>query len=126
MENNLKRFLDYLDETIGVSYPQDIQEIYDILRNQSNKEVEKPLFTDIGLQILEYLQSCDTRCIKAKDIASGMNESSRKISGAMRKLVFDNFVYKIGTNPVIYSLTSKGKEFNIEEYKETLNKNKEE
>lgn len=125
MENNLKRFLDYLDETIGISYPPDIQELYDILRNQSSNETEKPLFTDIGLQILEYLQSCDAKNMKAKDIASGMGKTSREVSGAIRKLASDSFVSKAGTNPVRYSLTNKGKEFDIEKYKENLNKNNE-
>jgi DNA-binding PadR family transcriptional regulator len=41
--------------------------------------------------------------------------SSRTISGAMRKLVNDGFVEKIGKDPVIYTLTEKGKNYIIEE-----------
>jgi predicted transcriptional regulator len=49
--------------------------------------------------------------------------SSRKISGAIRKLVTDGFVDKYGQNPVIYSLTEKGKNFDIDGYKNNLNEN---
>lgn len=53
-----------------------------------------------------------------------MVASSRQISGAIRKLVNDGYVNKIGQNPVIYSLTEKGINFNIEEYKEKNNNEK--
>jgi predicted transcriptional regulator len=39
--------------------------------------------------------------------------NSRTVSGAMRKLVTDGFVEKIGENPVIYSITEKGKNIEI-------------
>ena len=35
--------------------------------------------------------------------------SSRTISGAIRKLVTDGYVEKVGQEPVIYALTEKGK-----------------
>ena len=37
-----------------------------------------------------------------------------KVSGAMRKLVTDGFVEKVGQDPVIYSITENGKNINIE------------
>ena len=37
-----------------------------------------------------------------------MNITSRTASGAMRKLVTDGYVEKMGENPVVYSLTDKG------------------
>jgi hypothetical protein len=37
------------------------------------------------------------------------------VSGAMRKLVTDEFVEKVGQDPVIYTLTQKGKEIEIGE-----------
>lgn len=81
----------------------------------------KPVLTDTGCEILEHLQSLkDPKNLKAKDIAEGMGISSRKISGSMRKLVADNFVEKFGSNPVMYSLTEKGKNFDIMNFKETM------
>ena len=75
---------------------------------------EKPLLTENGAIILRYLQEhSDIRCWKSKDIAEQTGISSRSASGAMRKLVNDGFCEKIGSSPVIYNLTEKGKNFKI-------------
>ena len=74
---------------------------------------EKPILTDNGKLILQFLQNNqDTKSWKAKDIAEGLDISSRTASGAMRKLVTDGFVEKLGDSPSIYSITEKG--INIE------------
>ena len=39
----------------------------------------------------------------------GMFIASKSVSGAMRKLVTDGYVEKIGQNPVVYMITEKGK-----------------
>lgn len=122
--NKTEQFLDYFDWLVqhcneSITIPDEVQEVYNMLREQQH--IEKPMFTESGLQILEYLQSCDTTNLKAKDIADGMQVSSRKISGSIRKLVTDGFVDKYGQNPVIYMLTEKGKNFSIEDYKEKIN-----
>lgn len=79
-------------------------------------DVEKPMFTDNGKLILRYLQEHQQEGMwKARDIAEGLFISSRAVSGAMRKLVTDGFVEKVGQDPVIYSLTEKGKEIKIED-----------
>ena len=75
---------------------------------------EKPLFTDNGKLILKHLQdNQDVPMWKAKDIAEGLFISSRAVSGAMRKLVSDGFVEKVGQDPVIYTLTENGKTIEI-------------
>lgn len=76
---------------------------------------EKPLFTDNGKLILKFLQEHqDTPMWKARDIAEGLFISSRAVSGAMRKLVTDGFVEKVGQDPTIYSLTDSGKTITVE------------
>ena len=77
----------------------------------------KPTFTDNGKLIMKYLQELPEGApmMKAKEIAEGMFISSRAVSGAMRKLVTDGFVEKVGQDPVMYSLTEKGKNYNIED-----------
>lgn len=76
---------------------------------------EKPMFTDNGKLILKFLQEHqDTPMWKARDVAEGLFISSRGVSGAMRKLVTDGFVEKVGENPVIYSITENGKNINID------------
>jgi predicted transcriptional regulator len=51
---------------------------------------------------------------KARDIAEGLFINSRAVSGAMRKLVTDGYVEKIGQDPVVYSLTDNGKNIEID------------
>ena len=77
--------------------------------------VEKPAVTENGKLILQYMQKSSSQMFKAKDIAEGLFVSSRQVAGAMRKLVSDKFVTKIGESPILYILTDKGKEFIIEE-----------
>lgn len=122
--NKYKQFLDYFDWLVenckqSVVMPDEVQNVYNMLQEQ--QAMEKPMFTESGLSILEYLQTCDAKSLKARDIADGMVISSRQVSGAIRKLVTDGFVDKYGQNPVIYSLTEKGRNFDINEYKENLN-----
>ena len=77
-------------------------------------EEDKPLFTDNGKLILRYLKDHqETPMWKARDIAEGLFISSRAVSGAIRKLVTDGFVEKVGQEPVIYSLTENGKNIEI-------------
>lgn len=128
--NKCENFLNYFDWLVAnckepVVIPDEVKEFYDILRSQQDKHIDKPLFTETGLQILEYLKTQDARSLKAKDIADGMEISSRKVSGSIRKLVTDGFVEKYGANPVVYTLTEKGKNFDIESYKGELNNEQE-
>lgn len=83
---------------------------------KGKEEAEKPLFTDNGKIVLKYMQEhvSDMPMAKAKDIGEGLFISSRAVSGAMRKLVTDGFVEKIGQDPTVYSLTNKGKEVVIQ------------
>ena len=80
----------------------------------SKEEKEKPMFTDNGKLILQFLRdNPDTTTWKARDIAEGLFISSRAVSGAIRKLVSDGYVEKVGQEPVIYTLTEKGKNIEI-------------
>ena len=84
---------------------------------KDKKEEEKTTFTDNGKLIMKYLQELPegTPMMKAKEIAEGMFISSRAVSGSMRKLVSDGYVEKIGADPVMYLITEKGKNINIED-----------
>ena len=77
---------------------------------------EKPDLTDSGKLVLKFLQeNVSVATWKARDIAEGLFVSSRVISGTMRKLANDGFVEKLGKDPVIYTLTEKGKDYKIED-----------
>lgn len=98
-------------DDLGLIDPE-AREYWEAFSNEP--EVEKPPLTENGKLILKYLQdNPDTKTWKAKDIGEGLLVSSRTTSGALRKLVTDNFVEKLGANPTIYTLTEKGKNFEI-------------
>ena len=85
----------------------------------STGDSERPAFTSNGKLVLDYIQkNKDTynNLFKAKDIGEGLGISSRTASGAMRKLVTDAYLEKVGQNPTVYSLTQKGIEVNLEEF----------
>lgn len=88
-------------------------EYWEALKVKSDKE--KPMFTDNGKLVMEYLQTLptDTQPMKSRDIAESMCISSRTVSGTMRKLVSDGFVEKIGADPVLYKITEKGRTIEI-------------
>lgn len=121
--NKYEIVYNFLDQFSFEGAPAEYYEVLEELRTQGLAK-EKPLLTDSGLELLEYLQQVDSKNLKASDIAQGMDISSRKVNGAIRKLVTDGFVQKFGQNPVNYSLTEKGKQFDLEKYKETMNDEK--
>ena len=108
-------FIKYVEDLIDGNY-------YEMTENarlyweafKGKVEEDKPLFTDNGKLILQYLKDHqETPMWKARDIAEGLFISSRAVSGAIRKLVTDGFVEKVGQEPVIYSLTENGKNIEI-------------
>lgn len=120
--NKYRCFIEWIDDDFfSDAPPEEVIEVYNWLKELAEAEENKPLFTEIGIEILEYLQSQGEAKFKAREIANGMGVSSRKVSGAIRKLVTDGFVSKHGQNPVIYALTEQGKTFNIKDYKERNN-----
>ena len=90
--NELMKANPELTETLMTD---DIRAYLDLLKDVKD---EKPVITENGL---------------AKDVADQIGISSRGVSGAFRKLVNDGFCEKIGKDPVIYSLTEKGKNFKM-------------
>lgn len=109
-------FIAYLNENffnVKNDVPENILSYWDAFKGQTNSE--KPEFTDNGKMILKYMiDNSDRDMMKAKDIAEGLVVSSRTVSGAIRKLVTDGYVEKVGQDPVVYSLTEKGKNINFD------------
>ena len=100
-ETTLKHWSDALDYWNGLN---------------AGSDDSKPQFTANGKLVLGFMQeNKDTynNLFKAKDIGEGLSISSRTASGAMRKLVSDGYVEKVGESPIIYSLTEKGVEANV-------------
>ena len=96
-------------ENSGITLSEDAQTYFEALKGSADKE--KPAFTENGKAVLAFMQeNKDTynNLFKAKEVGEGMNITSRTASGAMRKLVTDGYIEKMGENPVVYSLTDKG------------------
>lgn len=109
--NFVKQLMEANPELTDKLMTENIKAYLDILKEVKD---EKPVLTENGKLILKYLQDHqDIHLWKAKDIAEQMGISSRGASGTMRKLVNDGFCEKIGQDPVIYSLTEKGKNYEI-------------
>ena len=114
MSKGKNEFIEKVDKLIedGVMFTEDALKFYNNLKDVS--ETEKPLFTENGKKILLFMKNADKEFWKAKELADAMQISSRSVSGSCRKLTTDGFVDKIGKDPVIYALSSKGKEIIIE------------
>ena len=81
------------------------------------KKMNQKVLTEKGRIILLYMRKEENlfnNIFKAKDIADGLGINGKSVSGSMKKLVLDGYVEKIGANPVCYSITDIGKDFNIE------------
>ena len=111
-----QEFIKYAEkafEACGFEMNDDVRLYWDAFRGAVDGE--KPLFTDNGKLIMKYLQDHqDNPMWKSRDIAEGLFISSRAVSGAIRKLVTDGYVEKIGTDPVVYALTENGKNIVID------------
>ena len=77
---------------------------------------EKGSMTENGKIILKYMQeNCnDATIFTAKTIGTGINMPARSVSGSIRKLVNENYVKKIATSPITYSLTKLGQEYQFD------------
>lgn len=94
------------------NYPDDFEDAKAYFEAFKGGEAkEKPAFTENGKLVLDFMQKNKesfNNLFKAKEIGEGMGITSRTASGAMRKLVADGYVERLGENPVIYGLTEKG------------------
>lgn len=112
MKQEFIEFIEKLFKETNYEIPENVKNYWDAFKNITQDE--KPVLTDNGKIILKYLQeNQNIPIIKAKEIAEALFISSRTVSGAMRKLVTDGFVDKVGQDPVIYSITEKGKTIEI-------------
>ena len=102
--------MDASPEIVKHKMTDEIREYLEILKEES---IAPQAVTENGYKILLCMQKSDKRLLKARDIAEDMGVTSRGVSASLRKLVNDNYVEKIGQNPIIYTLTEKGMNFKI-------------
>jgi DNA-binding MarR family transcriptional regulator len=109
-------FLKENDTSPEDQFSQDALDYFKILRDGNSEGGSR--FTENGLRILKCLQEEEetySNLFKSKDIAEKLGVSSRTVSGSFRKLVTDGYVEKLGANPIIYSLTEKGRNIDLDE-----------
>lgn len=113
-------FVDFLMQNCKepVHPSESVQAYLDALRS-SERTSEKKEFTSNGKAILQWLQGAPAGMYKARDVAEAIEVSSRAVSGAMRKLVNDGYIEKVGKDPVVYSITEKGKNVIFEDESES-------
>ena len=73
--------------------------------------------TENGKKLLSWMQeNADTmtNLFTSKEAAEALFTSGRSIAGSMRKLVNDGYVEKTGKDPVQYSLTEAGKNYQFD------------
>lgn len=97
------KMVEELISSIDVSKYPDEMRYFESLKETK----EEGGLTENGEKILLFMQENKEKynnLFKAKDIAEGLNTSSRAVSGSMRKLVKDGYVNKVGKEPVVYEL----------------------
>lgn len=109
-------FFDYLVANckVPVQIPENVAAYLAAIKGAESTSNKKE-FTENGKSILQHLQTIPNGMYKARDIAEGMSLSSKAVSGAMRKLVTDGYVEKVGKDPVVYMISEKGKNVKFDE-----------
>lgn len=120
--NKKEKFIEMVEMLIRDSENDDLRGYEDAIEYfemfKAIKETEKPKFTENGKKVIQFMkdnQEKYSNMFKAKEIGEGLFISSKGASGALRKLVTDGYAEKMGSEPVIYSLTTLGKEVEITE-----------
>lgn len=107
----------FIQEVKNFFNTQNVAEEAKAYFEQFCKKEEKPAFTESGAKILAFMKANKAECdnvFTTKAIANGLFCSGRVISGAIRKLINEGYVGKIGDEPVRYALTALGDAAQIE------------
>lgn len=92
---------------------EESKEYLETLKNASSSSAP---ITEKGKEIITFMRESEEKFdnkFLARQVAEGLFTSSRSVSGSMRKLVNDEFVSKSKDSPIIYSLTEKGRTFEL-------------
>ena len=99
----------------GFDCYEDAKEFY--AKFKEGKVRNSGAMTENGRKVLEWMQLHEdemTNIFTSKEIAEALFTSGRSVSGSMRKLFNDGLVTKSGKDPVQYSLTVAGREYQFE------------
>ena len=99
-------------------YEEDWEDVTSFWEEFKNGKVKNSgAMTENGQKILTWMQeNVDSmnNIFTSKEAAEALFTSGRSIAGSMRKLVNDGYVDKVGKDPVQYSLTDAGKNYQFD------------
>lgn len=87
------------------------EEAINFLDELITKNASENILTEVGRKILISMSNNKDTYLgvfSAKQLGELLFMSARSISGSMRKLVTEQYVEKVGQNPVTYKLTDLG------------------
>ena len=96
---------------------EELTNAFEFFNDLKKDKFKTDVMTENGKKLLFWMQeNVDkmTNLFTSKEAAEALFTSSRSIAGSMRKLVNDGYVEKIGKDPVQYSLTETGKNYQFE------------
>lgn len=106
-------FIDYVSSIMNFDdAPEGVRDYWTAFTSSASPS-EKPPITEKGAEVLKNIREFGQSMFKSRDVAEYMNVSSRSVSGTLTKLSSDGFLEKLADSPAIYSLTEKGKTFEI-------------
>ena len=119
-----ERFIEFVNEIIDVAKvdewddKEDWKDAFDFFEELKNGKVKNSgAMTENGAKLLSWMQENVEKMsnvFTSKEAAEALFTSGRSIAGSMRKLVNDGYVEKAGKDPVQYSLTEAGKNYQFE------------
>ena len=132
--NKKETFIKFIEIAIKIAedeitYINDISEKYNITTNdydiamefweefKNGKVKNSKDMTENGKKLLSWMQENEEKMsnlFTSKEAAEALFTSGRSIAGSMRKLVNDGYVEKTGKDPVQYSLTEAGKNYQFD------------
>lgn len=100
------------------NYPDEYELAASFWEDFKNEKVKNSgAMTENGKKLLSWMQEnvdTMTNLFTSKEAAEALFTSGRSIAGSMRKLVNDGYVEKTGKDPVQYSLTEAGKNYQFD------------
>lgn len=90
------------------------QEAIDFFEDYKKCKKEPKEVTEKGAAILAMMQNeaaARNNLFTSQIIGEAIGATARSVSGSMKKLITGEYVEKIGSNPVAYALTDKGKSY---------------
>ena len=110
---NKEIFIKELEE-LNVELSEKAQEFFNQLKEG---KVSGNGFTENGKKILIFMQNNIenyNNVFTSKGIGEGLFMSGRAVAGSMKKLIAEQYVQKVGLNPVSYGLTDLGKDYQFD------------